>query len=95
MFVTCIGTGFDGCHLYDYVRLSNYRGRGRLQIGFLMDGVRQVRDLRQFAPNVKSVITYVDDPQYFQFADGVKVFGGNTLVIEVRERRSFQSPACH
>ena len=48
-----------------------------------MDGVQQVKNLRQFAPDVKSTITYVADPQYFQFADGVKVFGGNTLVIEV------------
>ena len=48
-----------------------------------MDGVQRVRDLRQFAPGVRATITYVDDPQYFQFADGVKVFGGNTLVIEV------------
>ena len=54
-----------------------------LQVGFLMDGVQRVRNLRRFAPDVKSTITYVDDPQFFQFADGVKVFGGNTLVIEV------------
>ncbi|XP_037071029.1 plexin-B-like [Pollicipes pollicipes] len=56
-----------------------------LQIGFLMDGVQTVRDLHQFAPDVQSTIVYVDDPQYLSFANGVRVFGGNTLVIEGRD----------
>ncbi|XP_037071066.1 plexin-B-like [Pollicipes pollicipes] len=56
-----------------------------LQIGFLMDGVEQLRNMKQFRPDLESTIIYVDDPVYFPFAKGVKAFSGDTLVIEGRD----------
>ncbi|XP_043224973.1 plexin-B-like [Amphibalanus amphitrite] len=53
-----------------------------LQIGFLMDNVKGVLNLKQFSPELESTITYVEDPVYFPFAKDVKAFSGDTLVIE-------------
>lgn len=53
----------------------------------MMDGVESVRDIQQFFPSVRSTITYVSDPVFFPFANDVKTFSGDTLVIEVGVRQ--------
>ncbi|XP_043246790.1 plexin-B-like [Amphibalanus amphitrite] len=53
-----------------------------LQIGFIMDSVKSVLDMKESFPEVQSTITYVEDPVYFPFAKDVKAFSGDTLVIE-------------
>lgn len=53
-----------------------------LDLGFIMDGVREVRHLRKHFPGVRSRLTYVDDPLFYNFHQGVKLYKGDTLVIE-------------
>ena len=53
-----------------------------LDVGFVMDGVREVRHLRKHFPAVRSRLTYVDDPTFSPFPRGVKLYKGDTLVIE-------------
>lgn len=53
-----------------------------LQISFLMDNVQTVRDLNKHFHNLRSTIIYVDDPVYFPFANNMKLYKGDTLVIE-------------
>lgn len=53
-----------------------------LQISFLMDNVHSVRDLNKHFHNLRSTIIYVDDPVYFPFANNIKLYKGDTLVIE-------------
>lgn len=53
-----------------------------LQLGFIMDNVRYVRDLNKYFPNIPSTIVYVANPKYFPFSKGVKLFKGDALVIE-------------
>ena len=47
-----------------------------------MDGVTSVRSLR----SVRTSLVYVMDPLFYDFPDGVKLYKGDTLVIEVREQ---------
>ncbi|OQR75680.1 plexin B-like [Tropilaelaps mercedesae] len=56
----------------------------QLKIGFIMDHVDQLKQLGIFFPSVDSIITYLRDPVLFAFGDvdGVKVYKGDTLVIE-------------
>uniref|UniRef100_A0A146MHQ7 Plexin-B n=2 Tax=Lygus hesperus TaxID=30085 RepID=A0A146MHQ7_LYGHE len=49
-----------------------------LKLGFLMDNVQSVRDLEKH----RSQLIYVDDPTFFQFPNEVKLYKGDTLVIE-------------
>ena len=51
-----------------------------LRIGFVMDGVESVRDLKKHFQNLQ----YVEDPMYSPFigASLVKLYKGDTLVIE-------------
>lgn len=53
-----------------------------LQISFLMDNVQTVKDLNKHFPSLRSVITYVDDPIFFPFLGNMKLYKGDTLVIE-------------
>lgn len=53
-----------------------------LDLGFIMDGVMSVRHLRKYFPEVRSHVTYVPNPVYYPFPDGIKLYKGDTLVIE-------------
>lgn len=53
-----------------------------LQISFVMDNVQSVRDLDKHFQNLRSTIIYVDDPVYFPFPNNLKLYKGDTLVIE-------------
>ncbi|XP_059469642.1 plexin-B isoform X3 [Neocloeon triangulifer] len=52
------------------------------RIGFVMDNVETVRDLVKYFDNIPSLLTYVDDPKIFQFPNHIKLYKGDTLVIE-------------
>ncbi|XP_047736216.1 plexin-B isoform X3 [Hyalella azteca] len=53
-----------------------------LDLGFIMDGVKSVQHLRKHFPEVRSHVTYVSNPVYFSFQGGLKLYKGDTLVIE-------------
>lgn len=53
-----------------------------LQISFNMDNVQTVRDLNKYFQSLRSQIVYVDDPKYFSFTNNLKLYKGDTLVIE-------------
>ncbi|XP_050079957.1 plexin-B [Anopheles maculipalpis] len=53
-----------------------------LQINFLMDSVLSVRNLPKHFQNLRSGIVYVEDPVYQPFPNTVKMYKGDTLVIE-------------
>ncbi|XP_053671423.1 LOW QUALITY PROTEIN: plexin-B [Anopheles nili] len=53
-----------------------------LQINFLMDSVLSVRNLPKHFQNLRSSIVYVEDPVYQPFPNTVKLYKGDTLVIE-------------
>lgn len=54
-----------------------------LRIGFIMDHVESVKDLEKHFQNLRSQLLYVDDPKFFQFPNQIKLYKGDTLVIEV------------
>lgn len=53
-----------------------------LRIGFIMDNVQSVRDLEKHFVNLRSQLLYVDDPKFFEFPNQIKLYKGDTLVIE-------------
>uniref|UniRef100_A0A6A7FV03 Plexin-B-like n=1 Tax=Hirondellea gigas TaxID=1518452 RepID=A0A6A7FV03_9CRUS len=53
-----------------------------LDFGFIMDGVMTVQHLRKYFPDVRSHVTYVANPIYAQFPDGIKLYKSDTLVIK-------------
>lgn len=53
-----------------------------LKIGFVMDNVQSVRNLEKHFPNLRSQILYMEDPKFFKFPNQVKLYKGDTLVIE-------------
>lgn len=53
-----------------------------LQIGFIMDNVQSVRNLEKHFPLMRSSIRYVEDPKFSQFPNEIKLYKGDTLVIE-------------
>lgn len=55
----------------------------RLRIGFIMDNVEAVKDLDKHFNTMRSELVYVDDPKFFQFPNQIKLYKGDTLVIEV------------
>lgn len=59
-----------------------------LQIAFVMDNVAAVRDLPKHFQTLRSAIVYVADPQFHPFADGIKLYKGDTLVIEGEQLNS-------
>lgn len=52
------------------------------QISFVMDNVKSVRDLNKYFQHIRSNLIYVDDPIYFPFQNSIKLYKGDTLVIE-------------
>ncbi|XP_016844903.1 plexin-B [Nasonia vitripennis] len=53
-----------------------------LKIGFIMDNVESVRDLDKHSQNLRNRLVYVEDPKFFPFPSNVKLYKGDTLVIE-------------
>ncbi|KAH8403954.1 hypothetical protein KR215_006911, partial [Drosophila sulfurigaster] len=55
-----------------------------LQMSFVMDNVQLVRDLNKYFHDIRSTIVYLNDPKYLPFVndDGIKLYKGDTLVIE-------------
>lgn len=53
-----------------------------LQIAFAMDNVQSVRDLPKHFQSLRSAIVYVPDPHFAPFPGGLKLYKGDTLVIE-------------
>ncbi|XP_022257983.1 plexin-B-like [Limulus polyphemus] len=54
-----------------------------LRIGFVMDDVQSVRELKHYYPLLEAHLQYVTDPQYYQFGnEGIKLYKGESLVIE-------------
>ncbi|CAG0917436.1 unnamed protein product, partial [Notodromas monacha] len=53
-----------------------------LRIGFIMDNVVAVLDLPKHFHNLRSQLTYVPDPIYHVFPNNIKIYKGDTLVIE-------------
>jgi plexin A len=49
-----------------------------------MDNVETVKDLEKHFHTMRSELVYVDDPKFFQFPNQIKLYKGDTLVIEVR-----------
>ncbi|CAG7724457.1 unnamed protein product [Allacma fusca] len=52
------------------------------RIGFIMDGVSSVLQLQNYLPQDKCQLVYVEDPVVSPFPDNVKLYKGDTLVIE-------------
>jgi hypothetical protein len=48
-----------------------------------MDNVEAVKDLEKHFHTMRSELVYVDDPKFFQFPNQIKLYKGDTLVIEV------------
>ncbi|KAH0546188.1 plexin-B [Cotesia glomerata] len=53
-----------------------------LKIAFVMDNVESVRDLEKHFQNLRHRLLYVEDPKFFSFPHMVKLYKGDTLVIE-------------
>lgn len=53
-----------------------------LQLSFAMDNVQSVRDLPKQFQSLRSVMVYVQDPHFLPFTGGLKLYKGDTLVIE-------------
>nr|CAD7400761.1 unnamed protein product [Timema poppensis] len=53
-----------------------------LQISFIMDSVEAVKDLEKHFQNLRSQLIYVEDPRFLQFPNQMKLYKGDTLVIE-------------
>ena len=53
-----------------------------LQISFNMDNVQSVKDLNKHFQSIRSTIVYVEDPKFLPFPNGMKLYKGDTLVIE-------------
>ncbi|XP_066586668.1 plexin-B [Prorops nasuta] len=53
-----------------------------LKIAFIMDHVESVRDLEKHFQNLRNRLLYVEDPKLFPFPKNVKLYKGDTLVIE-------------
>lgn len=54
-----------------------------LRIGFIMDDVETAVDLNKHFQSLPSQLLYVEDPKFFQFPNDIKLYKGDTLVIEV------------
>ncbi|KAL1130244.1 hypothetical protein AAG570_013182 [Ranatra chinensis] len=63
-------------------KLHEHPPRLPLKFGFIMDNVQAVRDLEKHFKNLRSQLLYVDDPKFFEFPNDVKLYKGDTLVIE-------------
>lgn len=54
------------------------------RIGFIMDNVEPVLNLQNYLPGDKCQLVYVEDPVVYEFPSKLKLYKGDTLVIEVR-----------
>ena len=54
-----------------------------LRIGFIMDDVETAIDLNKHFQSLPSQLLYMEDPKFFQFPNDIKLYKGDTLVIEV------------
>lgn len=54
-----------------------------LKIGFIMDHVETVGDLEKHFKSLRSDLLYLEDPKLFEFPNDIKLYKGDTLVIEV------------
>ncbi|XP_047364074.1 plexin-B [Vespa velutina] len=52
------------------------------KIAFIMDNVEIVRDLEKHFQSLRNRLLYVEDPKFFPFPRNVKLYKGDTLVIE-------------
>lgn len=81
-------------HQRSYVRDVSNSGL-KLRIGFVMDDVQSVRELEHFFPSMAADLHYISDPKLFSFdeklADGIKLYKGESLVIEGDNLRSATS----
>ncbi|CAL1289712.1 unnamed protein product [Larinioides sclopetarius] len=60
----------------------------RLKIGFIMDDVQPVREMQNYFPTLPNEIIYVPDPKFYVLSkDGVKLYKGESLVIEGENMR--------
>ena len=55
------------------------------RVGFIMDNVEAVLNLLNNLPSDKSQLIYVEDPVVYPFPNNLKLYKGDTLVIEVSE----------
>ncbi|XP_052127793.1 plexin-B [Frankliniella occidentalis] len=53
-----------------------------LHIGFIMDDVESAVELNKHFPSLPSTLLYVEDPKFLQFPKDIKLYKGDTLVIE-------------
>lgn len=60
-----------------------HENRLSLKIGFVMDHVESVSDLEKHFKNLRSHLLYLEDPKFFEFPNDIKLYKGDTLVIEV------------
>lgn len=67
----------------------------RLRIGFIMDNVESVKDLEKHFHTMRSELVYVDDPKFFQFPNQIKLYKGDTLVIEVCNKICYTHISLH
>lgn len=54
-----------------------------LKMGFIMDHVESVSDLEKHFKSLRSHLLYLEDPKFFEFPNDIKLYKGDTLVIEV------------
>ena len=57
-----------------------------------MDNVASVRNLRHVLSSGARSLVYVLDPEYRSFPSGIKLYKGDTLVIEVRRSGKIPPP---
>lgn len=48
-----------------------------------MDNVESVSDLEKHFKSLRSHLLYLEDPKFFEFPNDIKLYKGDTLVIEV------------
>lgn len=48
-----------------------------------MDHVESVSDLEKHFKSLRSHLLYLEDPKFFEFPNDIKLYKGDTLVIEV------------
>ncbi|KAK8746915.1 hypothetical protein OTU49_016897 [Cherax quadricarinatus] len=61
---------------------QNYGDSIALDVGFIMDNVASVRNLRHILSSSARSLVYVLDPTYKKFPNSIKLYKGDTLVIE-------------
>ncbi|XP_063589572.1 plexin-B-like isoform X1 [Penaeus indicus] len=62
---------------------QNYADSVLLDVGFIMDNVASVKNLKHVLPSsARASLMYVLDPTYKKFPNGIKLYKGDTLVIE-------------